>query len=209
MTPEQITTIITGVFEGGGVLTFVYFVIRGLKKNIKSLNSTIEVQSKTLDVMEKRIDETKNIGDIYKDLLKEIPDDLKQYKKFIRESKDALITDLKKSIKENNKKHKKEAEDSLVKIHEQEKIINDLIKARNSLISANNVINDGLESISNYYLSNHLENKMANLNTIKVFIEHKGELNIFTKEIGEMKLIPIIVDENCGDNEIIVNKSRV
>lgn len=205
MTPEQITTIVTGILESGGVLVFVYYVIRGLKKNVKSLHHTIDVQSKTLEVMEKRIDETKNVGDIYKDLLKEIPDDLKQYKKFIRESKDALILDLKDSLKEKDEKHKKEIEENLIKIHEQEKNINDLIKARNSLISANNIINDGLESISDYYLSNQLEKKMKNFNTIEIFIEHKGELNIATKEIGEMKLIPILFDSECEENTKIVN----
>ena len=73
MTPEQITTIITTIMESGCIIFLFAVIVKGLKKEIGSLNKTIkaqketlEAQSKTLDVMEKRIVETEKVGNVYK-----------------------------------------------------------------------------------------------------------------------------------------------
>lgn len=194
MTPDQLITVATGVLEGGGIIAFLYFMMSGLKNKIAALNTTIDMQSKTLDVMEKRVEETKGIGQLYKELLNEIPDDLKKYKEFIKESKDAMIDDLKRTILENDDAHKREIEANLHKIHEQEKSINQLIKARESMILADEAIRSGMESISDYYNHEGIGENKA-LRSIEIYIQHKGDLNIASKSVGTMKLISGNADE--------------
>lgn len=86
--------IIKLVFQFGGLGLFFWYLIRGLKKEIESLRNTIVNQNKTLEVMEKRIFETEKVGDIYKNLLSDLPNDIENYKKVITLTKDHLISEL-------------------------------------------------------------------------------------------------------------------
>lgn len=85
---------IASVFETFGLGFFFYFLMRGLKQKISALESTISVQGKTLDVMEKRVQETQKVGDIYKNLLSDLPKDIDNFKTVLSKTKDETIVEL-------------------------------------------------------------------------------------------------------------------
>lgn len=68
----NIVTIITSVLEAGGLGFFFYYVIKGLKKQVK-------IQNDTLITMERRISETEKIVDIYKKFFDNISDDIDKF----------------------------------------------------------------------------------------------------------------------------------
>ncbi|MBU1207682.1 MAG: hypothetical protein KKH04_12240 [Proteobacteria bacterium] len=107
MNAEQTTTIITAIFQGGGILLFLYYYIRSLKNRITSLRDTIQAQEKTLSVMEKRITETEKVGNIYKNLIADLPKDLENYKAVISQTKDNVILELKNMNKEKDEEIKR------------------------------------------------------------------------------------------------------
>ena len=94
MNPEQVTTIVTSVLQGGGIVTFLYFYVRGLRARINSLEGTIKAQEQTLSVMERRVLETERIGSIYRNLISDLPKDLENYKAVISQTKDVVILEL-------------------------------------------------------------------------------------------------------------------
>ena len=96
--------IIITIIQSGALAIFFYFVIRGLKSNIKALNDVVVTQNKTLEVMDKRIEETEKIGMIYKKLIQDLPNDLENYKAIINKTKDQMILELTNQNEQNEKK---------------------------------------------------------------------------------------------------------
>ncbi len=118
MNSEQITTVITGILEGGGIIFFLYYYIKGLKNRISNLETTIQAQEKTLLVMEKRISETEKVGDIYKNLISDLPKDLENYRAIVSQTKDNVIVELKNMNEEKDQEIRrlKDAEKQLEKL---------------------------------------------------------------------------------------------
>ena len=144
MTAEQITTIITNLLTGGGVAMFFFFVVRSLKKEINGLNKTIEQQNKTLDVMEKRIIETEKIGNIYRDLIDDLPEHVAKYKKFITESKDDVIAQLQ-NAQDETVRESRQVE--LKRLEVQEKMINELPQLLDQFRGVFTAIQDRLDAM--------------------------------------------------------------
>lgn len=94
MTAEQITTIATSVLQGGALSFVGYQIVKGLRERVAALEKNIEVQKGTLDAMDRQIRETQKITTLYKSLLNDLPNDLKQYKTIVTETKDSVIVDL-------------------------------------------------------------------------------------------------------------------
>ncbi|MDQ6788003.1 MAG: hypothetical protein M3033_14450 [Acidobacteriota bacterium] len=126
MNAEQITTIITNLLTSGGISVFFWFLVRSLKLEISGLNATVKAQKETLEVMEKRISETEKVGDIYKNLIKELPEHVEQYKIFINRIKDEKITELEKVSQSKNTELHNNTLDELKKILLQEQFIDEL-----------------------------------------------------------------------------------
>jgi hypothetical protein len=153
MNAEQATTVITNILTSGGVITFLWFLVRGLKKQIYSLNKTIEAQNKTLEVMEKRIVETERVGDIYKNLINELPDYIEKYKSIIRVTKDEMISELEKANQLKDEKLKSTTEIELKKIEIQEQIIAELPKLRDELLNTQQAIGQRVDTIRLFLVS--------------------------------------------------------
>ena len=147
MNAEQITTIITNILTSGGVITFLWFLIRGLQRQIGSLNKTIEAQNKTLEVMEKRVTETERVGDIYKSLISELPDYIEKYKSIISITRDEMIAELEKANQLKDEKLKSMTEIELKKLDIQEQIITELPKLRDELLKTQSAINQRFDTI--------------------------------------------------------------
>jgi cell division protein FtsB len=94
MSVEQITTIISNVLQGTGIVFFVGMLIRGLRREISSLNQTVKTQQQTLEAMERRVAETERLGEVYRKFLHTMPEDLEKYQLFIRQTKDGAIAEL-------------------------------------------------------------------------------------------------------------------
>jgi hypothetical protein len=94
MSVEQITTIVTNILQGGGVVAFIGLLVRGLRREIRSLNQTVKTQQQTLDAMERRVAESERLGEVYRKFLHTMPEDLEKYQVFIRQTKDQAIAEL-------------------------------------------------------------------------------------------------------------------
>ena len=82
-------------FQTLGLGVFVYYLLRGLKDRVSSLESVINTQKQTLDVMERRVNETEKIGNIYRDLMASLPEDIDNFRTIISKTKDETIVELK------------------------------------------------------------------------------------------------------------------
>jgi hypothetical protein len=147
MTAEQLTTILTNLLTTGGIAIFVFYLVRGLKREIASLNKTIEAQNKTLEVMEKRISETERVGDIYKGLIDELPAYVEKYKEVLRVTKDAVIIELEKANQAKDEKLKETKELDLRRLELQEQMLAELPKLREDLVNTTNAMQTKLEAM--------------------------------------------------------------
>lgn len=153
MTPEQIATVIgttiTNVLTSGGLALFFFYLIKGLKYEIKTLNTTIEQQNKTLEVMEKQVLETEKLGNVYKKLVDDLPEFVEKYKKFINDSKDEVIAKLQQDqTADENVKSAREVE--LKRLDIQEQMVSELPKLRDELLSSVRAIEERLSMMPVY-----------------------------------------------------------
>ncbi len=148
MTPEQLTTVVTNILTSSGIIIFLSFTYRALKRKIKGLNDTIEAQKQTLEVMEKRISETEKVGEVYKNLIKELPEYLDSYKKIIHETKDERIADLERANLLKDEKLRNLTEAELKKLELQEQALAEIPKLRDDLIHTSKALNLRFKSLS-------------------------------------------------------------
>src|SRR5215510_4000314 len=90
MNAEQITTIITNVLTGSGVILFLWMWIRGLRKQLA-------IQKDTLEAVKTQVSETEKIGNIYRKLFDELPTEVEKWKNAILKLKDERIAELEKA----------------------------------------------------------------------------------------------------------------
>jgi hypothetical protein len=96
--------LIPSFIETLGLGTFVYYIIRGLRLKITSLEGTIKIQNQTLRVMERRVEETEKIGATYKTWLADLPTDIDNYKTFISKTRDEIILEQQNQLEVTKKK---------------------------------------------------------------------------------------------------------
>lgn len=135
--------IIANIVEALGLGIFIFYLIRGLKTKIVSLESTVNIQNQTLDVMEKRISETEKVGDIYKNLISDLPQDLDNYKTILSKTKDETIVELK-NQNETARKKLDEAEQKIQNSPQSPELIKHHLKVLKNLLSANSHKKAGL-----------------------------------------------------------------
>jgi hypothetical protein len=133
MTVEQFTTILTNILTSGGVAIFMYFLVRSLRQEIKSLNQTIQAQKVTLEAMEKQVTETEKIGEIYKNFMKDIPEHIDQYKTVITKTKDETIAVLQRANQEKDEQLKTKAQADLKNLESQEQALNEIPQLKQTL----------------------------------------------------------------------------
>ena len=126
MASDQIVTVITGVLEAGGIGTFVWFLIRGLRNRIASLKGTIDVQKLTIEAMERRLIETEQIGGIWKQFAEDIPEAVEHYKKVVTKLKDDMIAEQEKAIEQRDEQLREVTEVKLKQLELFDKAISDL-----------------------------------------------------------------------------------
>jgi chromosome segregation ATPase len=154
MNAEQITTIITNVLTGTGVVCFLGMVIRGLKNQISglktqigTLNETIDVQKRTLEAMETRVLETEKVGNIYKRLTEELPAEIDKYRSLITKLKDDQISELEKANQDKDEKLKKTAELEIEKLNLQQQALEDIPGLRHELIEVVTTLQQRLATV--------------------------------------------------------------
>jgi hypothetical protein len=118
MTPEQITTIATGILQGGGIVAFVALYLRGVNRQIGALKGAMEIQEKALLTMEKRILETEKIGDLYKNFVSDVPKMMADYK--------AIVTTTHADISVKLEQTTREKLDAVAKLAEAERTLREL-----------------------------------------------------------------------------------
>jgi hypothetical protein len=150
ITTDAVVTIITGVLQTGGIATFLYFLFRGLRQQIATLNTTVEQQRKTLDVMERRIEETEKFGEMYRRMLSDLPADMDKFKQVISHVKDATIAELEKANQSKDEKLKGLTELELKKIEITEKAIQELPALREELVATMSAIHQRVETAFQY-----------------------------------------------------------
>src|SRR5262245_18824624 len=148
MNAEQITTIITNVLTGGGIVCFLGMWIRALKNRISEMNKTIEIQQETLEVMKTQVSETEKIGNIYKQFIDGFPSDLEKYRALHTKMKDDQIKLLEQAIEQKDEKLKETAEIELEKLTLQKRAIEDISQLREELIKTINTLDQRLTTVN-------------------------------------------------------------
>ena len=180
MTAEQITVIITNVLTSGGALTFIYFLVRSLRREIAGLNKTIEAQNKTLEVMEKRINETEKIGSMYQSFVSDLPKYLDEYKEVIHKTRDEKIAELEKANQLKDDKLKSLTEIELRKLELQEKAIANLPNLIATLTETTHSVLKSFETVQSSPLKTLAEakNKRLTREAISAIIARNMSHNI-------------------------------
>ena len=175
--------IISGVIQTGAVSFLVYMIIKGLKTEVKTLQNSISNQNETIKIMDKRIKETEEIGNIYKNLVSDLPQTIDNYKTVITQTKDAVIFQLKSKLEEQDTtifKLKESTENSDNKPSSRTTIIKHLLFGHDhrDLLQFIMNIEPNLENIFN---------TMVSCSSFKIFLK---ELKIDTN---------IVLEENSKD----------
>lgn len=130
------------ILELGGLGIFIWYLIKGLKQQIIALQATLEIQKgtleaqkSTLDAMERRVMEAEKMGELYRRLLDQLPDDLEKYKTVLGKLKDEIIKELEDANKRKDDKLASLTKSRLDEITKQEQILNELPQLRETLIS--------------------------------------------------------------------------
>ena len=126
--------IISNIITSGALGVFLYFFIKGLYTKIGALEATNKQQNETLKVMEKRIEETEKIGGKYRNLLSDIPNDIENYKKFVSQTKDEIIFELR-NENERSKKQLNEAKQIIESSGDSQEKINMYLASLKKLMS--------------------------------------------------------------------------
>lgn len=147
MTAEQVTNIVTNLLTGSGVVIFVFYLVRSLKREIASLHKTIEQQLKTFEVMEKRVLETEKIGNIYRDLIDDLPMQVAKYKIFLNQTKDDVIAQLQQA---NNASVRESRELEVKRLELQEQIITEIPRLRDQIIASFQGIEQRLTAVPDF-----------------------------------------------------------
>lgn len=82
-----IATILSTFLESGTIIVCGVIVYRALKQNIDGLKGTISAQKETLELMDSRIENTKEVANLYKNLILDLPKILAEYKNVVGELK--------------------------------------------------------------------------------------------------------------------------
>ena len=133
METTNIVVVITATLQGGGVVFFLWKIINGLRAEVTALKSTIDAQTATIAVMDKRIAETEKVGELYRKLLKDLPEDLDNYRKVIARTKDEVIAEQQRAIEQKDDKLQELAKTRLREIELIERTANDIPKLRETL----------------------------------------------------------------------------
>jgi uncharacterized protein YoxC len=149
MNQEQITIIILNALATGCAATFLFFVMRGLKREIQNLNKTMETNNKVVDGLERRINETEKERNIYKTLFDDLPDAVDKYNEIIRKSKDSVIEELEKANQFKDERLKQVAELRLKEIEVVQPIITRLSTLNDNLHQTINEVQAQLRSLDN------------------------------------------------------------
>jgi hypothetical protein len=149
MNPEQITIIILNALATGCAAIFLFFVMRGLRREIQNLNKTMETNNKALDGMERRIAETEKERNIYKTLFDDLPGAVDKYSEIIQKTKDSVIEELEKANQSKDEKLKQVAELRLKEIEVVQPIITQLSTLNDNLHQTINEVQTQLRSLEN------------------------------------------------------------
>jgi diguanylate cyclase (GGDEF)-like protein len=112
--------------EGSGISIFVYFVIRGMRKEISTLNETVKQQNQIFDAMSKRISETEKMAESYKKWWEELQESYDKHKVALVRAKNEYIMELEHAIEQKDEKLQAKARAELDMIAMQENTIEDL-----------------------------------------------------------------------------------
>jgi hypothetical protein len=147
VTPEQLTDVLTNVLTGSGVVLFVFYLVRSLKREIASLHKTIDQQTKTFEVMEKRVLETEKVGNIYRDLIDDLPGQVMKYKTFLNQTKDEVISHLQQA---NDASVQESRELEIRRLELQEMLISEIPKLRDQILLAFQGIEQRLTAVPDF-----------------------------------------------------------
>lgn len=118
--------VLKAVFEGSGISVFVYFVIRGMRREISALNETVKQQNQIFDAMSKRISETEKMAESYKKWWEELQESYDKHKAALIRTKNEYITELEQAIEQKDEKLQVKARAELNMIAIQENTIENL-----------------------------------------------------------------------------------
>ena len=144
--------ILASLIEGAGLATFMWFLIRGLNAKITALEGTVSAQKQTIEAMEKRVSETEKIGDLYRKLLSNLPEDIDNYNKMIAKLKYETISELEAANQHKDSKLKELKEAELRALSVAEEAVGEIPALRDELVRTLRALQDRLEVVEDQRL---------------------------------------------------------
>ncbi len=98
MNNEQIVTIITSILETGGIVVFVWFLVKGIYAKLNSLEKVVITQKEAINALQARSSDAEKVANLYKDLVSDLPELLKKQKQLTNDIKDDIIHEQEKKL---------------------------------------------------------------------------------------------------------------
>jgi diguanylate cyclase (GGDEF)-like protein len=190
------------VLEGSGIAIFVYFVIRGMKKEIVTLSQTVKHQNEIFDAMSKRISETEKMAESYKKWWEELQESYDKHKVALTKAKDEYISELEKAIEHKDEKLQAKAEAELDMITMQEETIEDL-KQRAFETERKLIEMRGVDQLTG------IKNRMSIEKDIRQLIREQRSFSLILMGLDGLKNKNDVYGHVAGDHILIEQSKRI
>jgi len=197
------------ILEGSGIAVFVYFVIRGMRKEITALGNTIKHQNEIFDAMSKRISETEKMADSYKKWWEELQVSYDKHKAALTKTKDEYITELEKAVEQKDEKLQAKAQAELDMISMQEETIENLklqaIETERNLLE----MRERAKKLSEIDQLTGMQNRISIERDIIKLIRENTSFSVIIMDLDGLKRVNDIFGHNVGDQLLIEQAKRI
>lgn len=197
------------LLEGSGIAVFVYFVIRGMRKEITALDKTVKHQNEIFDAMSKRISETEKMAESYKKWWEELQESYDKHKAALTKTKDEYITELEKAIEQKDGKLQAKAQAELDMITMQEETIEDLKRQAGETERQLIEMKERAKNISEIDQLTGVRSVISVQRDIIKLIRESKPFGVIIMDFDDFKAINDLFGHGVGDELLVEQAKRI
>ncbi|MGR8932446.1 MAG: diguanylate cyclase domain-containing protein [Gammaproteobacteria bacterium] len=195
--------------EGSGISVFVYFVIRGLRREISALNETVRQQNQIFDAMSKRISETEKMAESYKKWWEELQESYDKHKAALIKSKNEYILELEQAIEQKDEKLQAKARAELDMIAMQENIIEDLQRQAGDTERQLTEMRERAKQLAECDPLTGLKNRISIEQTVIKLIRENRSFSVLFLDLDKFKTLNDMYGHSVGDETLVKVSKRI
>ena len=201
--------LLKAIFEGSGISVFVYFVIRGMRREISALNETVKQQNQIFDAMSKRISETEKMAESYKKWWEELQESYDKHKAALIRAKNDYITELEHAIEQKDEKLQAKARAELDMIAMQESTIEDLKRQAGETEHQLTEMRERTRKLAECDALTGLKNRTSIEQYIIKLIRENASFSVLYMDLDNFKMINDSFGHIAGDQILIEQSKRL